>query len=89
MIFFKLIIRIFIELRILTFLLNKDYLFEFNYARVYVYIINVEILFIYIKNDIDIVKIVSRYFNLNIIIEYNVDLCFIIYLNDYDLMTES
>ena len=50
---------------------------------------NVEISFIYIKNDINIVKIVSRYFNLSIIIKYNVDLCFIIYLNNYDLMTKS
>ena len=50
---------------------------------------NVEISFIYIKNDINIVKIVSRYFNLSIIIKYNVDLCFIIYLNNYDLITKS
>ena len=57
--------------------------------RIYVHIINVEIFFIYIKNDVDIVKIVFRYFNLNIIIEYNVDLYLIIYLNNHDLITKS
>ena len=56
-IFFKSIIKIFIELRILTLLLNKDYLFEFNYAKTYIHIINAEISFIYIKNDINIVKV--------------------------------
>ena len=50
---------------------------------------NVEIFFIYIKNDINIVKIVFRYFNLNIIIEYNVDSYFIIYLNNHDLTTKN
>ena len=88
-IFFKSIIKIFIELYISTLLLNKDYLFEFNYTKVYAHIINVEIFFIYIKNDINIVKIVFRYFNLNIIIEYNVNSYLIIYLNDYNLMIKN
>ena len=81
--------RIFIELRISTSLSNKDYLFEFNYTKVYAHIINVEILFIYIKNDIDIFKIVSRHFNLNIIVKYNVDLCLATHLSDYDLITKN
>ena len=50
---------------------------------------NVEIFFIYIKNDINIVKIVFRHFNLNIIIKYNVDLYLIIYLNDHNLMMKN
>ena len=79
----------FIELRISISLLNKDYLFEFNYTRTYAYIINVDVFFIYIENDIDIFKIVSRHFMLNIIIEYNVDLCLAAYLSDYDLITKS
>ena len=89
MIFFKLIIKVFIKLRILIYLLKKNYLFEFNYIKVYIYIINVDISFIYIKNDIDIFKILFRYFNLNIIIEYNVDLCFAAHLNDYNLIIKS
>ena len=88
-IFFNLITRIFIELRISTLLLNKNYLFEFNYTRIYAHIINVEVLFIYIKNDIDIFKIVSRHFNLNIIIKYNVDLCLATHSSDHDLITKS
>ena len=81
--------RVFIELRISTSLSNKDYLFEFNYMKIYAHIMNAEILFIYIKNDIDIFKIVSRHFNLNIIIEYNVDLCLAVHSNDHDLITKS
>ena len=81
--------RIFIELRISTFLLNKNYLFEFNHTKVYAHIINAEILFIYIKNDIDTFKIVFRHFNLNIIIKYNVDLCLAAHLSDHDLITKN
>ena len=88
-IFFNSMTRVFIELRISTPLLNKDYLFEFNHTRVYAHIMNVEISFIYIKNDIDIFKIVSRHFNLDIIIEYNVDLCLAVHSSDHDLTTKS
>ena len=88
-IFLNSIMRIFIELRISTSLSNKDYLFEFNHTKVYAHILNVEVFFIYIKNDIDIFKIVFRHFNLNIIIEYNVDLCLATHLNDHDLITKN
>ena len=50
---------------------------------------NVDIFFIYIKNNVNIVKVVSRYFNLNIIIKYNVDSYLVIYLNDYDLIMKN
>ena len=50
---------------------------------------NIKISFIYIKNDINIIKIVFRYFNLNIIIKYNADSYLIIYLNDYNLTMKS
>ena len=86
---FKSIIRIFIDLRISTFLLNKNYLFEFNHAKTYAHIINVDVFFIYIKNDIDIIKIISRYFNLNMIIKYNIDFCLAAHSNDYDLITKN
>ena len=89
MISLNLMMRIFIELRISTFLLNKDYLFKFNHMRVYAHIVNVEVFFIYIKNDVDIFKIVSRHFNLNIIIEYNVDLCLAVHSSDHNLITKN
>ena len=57
--------------------------------KVYVYIMNVEVFFICIKNDVDIFKIVSRHFNLNIIVEYNVDLCLATHLSDHDLITKN
>ena len=82
-------IRIFIELRISASLSDKDYLFEFNYMRVYAHIINAEVFFICIKNDVDIFKIVFRHFNLGIIVKYNVDLCLAAHLSDYDLITKS
>ena len=85
----NLITRIFIELRISTPLLNKNYLFKFNYTKAYAHIINVKIFFIYIKNDINIFKIVSRHFNLNIIIKYNVDSCLAAHSNDHDLITKN
>ena len=81
--------RIFIELRISTSLSDKDYLFEFNHMKVYAHIMNVEIFFIYIKNDVDIFKIVFRHFNLNIIVEYNVDLCLAAHSNDHDLIIKN
>ena len=86
---FKSIIKIFIELRISTFLLNKNYLFEFNYTKVYVYIINVDVFFICIKTDANIFKIVFRHFNLNIIVKYNVDLYLAAQLSDHDLITKN
>ena len=88
-IFLNLITRVFIELRISALLSDKDYLFEFNYTKVYAHIMNVEVFFIYIKNDVDIFKIVFRYFNLNIIVKYNVDLCLATHLNDYDLIMKN
>ena len=88
-IFFKSIIKIFVELYISTFLLNKNYLFEFNYMRTYIHIINVEISFIYIKNDIDIIKTIFQHFNLNTIIKYNVDLCLATHSNDHDLIIKN
>ena len=88
-IFFNSMTRIFIELRISTSLSDKNYLFEFNYTKVYVHIMNVEVFFIYIKNDVDIFKIVFRHFNLNIIVKYNVDLCLAIHSSDYDLITKN
>ena len=89
MIFLNLMTRIFIELRISASLSDKDYLFEFNYTRVYAHIINAEVFFIYIKNDVDTFKIVSRHFNLNIIVKYNVDLYLATHPNDHDLITKN
>ena len=89
MIFFKSIIRIFIELRISTFLLNKNYLFEFNHAKTYAHIMNVDVFFIYIKNYIDIVKIVFRHFNLDIIIKYNINFYLVAHSNDHDLIIKN
>ena len=88
-IFFNSIMRIFVELRISTLLSNKDYLFEFNYTKVYVHIVNVEVFFICIRNDVNIFKVVPRHFNLNIIIKYNVDSYFATHSNDYNLITKS
>ena len=47
--------------------------------KIYIYIVNIYISFIYIKNDIKLKKIIFRYFNLNIVVEYNVDLYYAIH----------
>ena len=73
--------RLFIELRTFTPLPDRDYLFKLNYLEVYAYIVDVNIFFIYIKNDIDSVIIISRYIDLETLIEYNVEYYYIAYLD--------
>ena len=70
-------------MRISLLLLNKNYFFEFNLTKIYIYIVDVYISFVCIKNDIKSKKIIFRYFNLNIVVEYNVDLCYVIYFEHY------
>ena len=71
------------KIRISLLLLNKNYLFEFNLIKIYIHIVNVYISFVYIKNDIKSKKIIFYHFNLNIVVEYNVDLCYAIHFEHY------
>ena len=61
-------------MRISLLLSNKNYFFEFNLIKIYIHIVNIHISFVCIKNNIKLKKIISPYFNLNIVVEYNVDL---------------
>ena len=70
-------------MRISLLLLNKNYFFEFNLIKVYVHIVDIHISFIYIKNDIKSKKIIFRYFNLDIVVEYNVDLYYVIHFKHH------
>ena len=79
----------FIEFRILIFLLNKDYLFEFNHVNIYTYIININIFFVCFKNDFDVSIIVFRHVNLDIIIEYKIDFCYTTYPENHGLIIEK
>ena len=88
-IFLNLMMKIFIELRISIFLSNKNYLFKFNHTKIYAHIINAEIPFIYIRNNVNIFKIVSRHFNLDIIVKYNVNLYLATHSNDHDLIIKN
>ena len=70
-------------MRISLLLLNKNYFFEFNLKKIYIYIIDINILFVYIKNDIKSKKMIFRYINLEIIVKYNIDSCYIVYFEYY------
>ena len=76
-------------MRISLSLLNKNYFFEFNLIKIYIHIVDVYILFIYIKNNIKLKKIIFCYFNLNIVVEYNVDLYYAIYFKHYLYVIEK
>ena len=75
------ITRLFIELRTSIPLLDRDYLFKLSYLEAYAYIVDANILFIYIKNNIDSVIIISRYIDLEILIKYNVEYYYTAYLD--------
>ena len=75
--------KIFVKMRISLLLLNKNYFFKFNLIKIYVYIVDVHISFVYIKNNIKSKKIIFRYFNLNIVVKYNVDSYYIIHFKYY------
>ena len=66
-------------MRISLLLLNKNYFFEFNLKKVYIHIVDINILFVCIKNNIKSKKMISRYINLRIVIKYNIDSCYIVY----------
>ena len=72
-----------IKIRIYSFLLNRNYFFNFNLLKTYVYIINVNIFLIYVKNEKKIAKIILKYLNIKIIIEYDDNIYYIIYSNNY------
>jgi len=50
---------------------------------VYTYIINTSLPFIYIKNNTKVVRVISTYSYLSIIIKYNTDFYYTTYLEDY------
>ena len=70
-------------MRIRLFLSNRNYFFDFNLSNVYVYIVNVNIFFIYVKNEKKIAKIILKYSNFKIIVKYDDDVYYIIYLNNH------
>ena len=49
----------------------------------YTYIINTSLPFIYIKNNTKVVRVISTYSYLSIIIKYNTDFYYTTYLEDY------
>ena len=77
----NIITRLSIELRTFTPLLNRDYLFKLNYLEVYAYIVDANISFIYVKNNINSVIIISRYIDLETLVEYNAEYYYIAYLD--------
>ena len=71
--------RLSIELRIFTLLPDRDYLFKSNYLETYAYIVDINIFFIYVKNNTDSVIIIPRYIDLKTLIEYNAEYYYIAY----------
>ena len=77
----NIITRLSIKLRTSTLLPDRDYLFKPSYLEAYAYIVDANILFIYVKNNTDSVIIISRYTDLETLIEYNVEYYYIAYLD--------
>ena len=65
--------RLSIKLRTSTPLSDEDYLFKSSYLEVYAYIVDVNISFIYVKNNTNSAIIISRYIGLETLIEYNAE----------------
>ena len=76
-------------MRTSLFLSNKNYFFKFNLIKIYIHIVDVYISFVYIKNDIKSKKKKFRYFNLNIVVEYNVDLYYVIHFEHHLYVVEK
>ena len=82
-------VRIFVKMRISLLLSDRDYFFEFNLKKVYVHIVDINILFVCIKNDIKSKKMISRYINLKTVVEYNVDSYYIVHLEYHLYIAEK
>ena len=71
--------RLSVELRTFTPLPDRDYLFKLSYLEAYAYIVDANIPFIYVKNNTDSAIIISRYIDLETLVEYNVEYYYIVY----------
>ena len=69
-------IRISVKMRISLLLSDRNYLFELNLKGVYAHIVDINILFVYIKNDIKSKKMIPRHANLKTVVKYDIDSCY-------------
>ena len=89
---FNMIISIIdLKCRSLKLLNDRDFLFEsqkFDTLSIYAYIINHNILKIFIRNNINYVMNLSRKIKLRMIINYEITKCYVINFSEYDFITK-
>ena len=78
--------------RFFKLLYNRDFLFEsqkLDTLLIYVYIVNYNMLKIFIRNNINYIISLSRKVKLKMIINYEITKCYIINLSKYDFITKT
>ena len=81
-----------LKCRSLKLLNDRDFLFKsqkLDILLVYTYIVNHNISKIFVKNDINYVKGLSRKVKLKIIIDYQITRCYVIDFFKYNLITKA
>ena len=64
-------------------ILDKNYLFEFNFSNTYSYIVDVFVWFVYVKNDFNTSLETSRYAYMNQLVEFEKQDCYQISFEDH------
>ena len=82
------ITRLPVELRTSTPLPDRDYLFKSSHSEVYAHIVDVNIPFIYVKNNTNSAIIIPRYTDLETLVEYNAEYYYTVYPDQYKLIVE-
>ena len=62
--------QIFIQIRENKIILNRDYFFKSKFSNVYVYVIDINLFFICVRNESIIFFHIRRYFIMNDIVEF-------------------
>ena len=72
-----------------TSLSNRDFLFKLEMQNVYIYLINANFIFIFIRNDIDFSFIISRKYKIGSIIKYKTEKSYPLNMKNYFLIIKS
>ena len=78
----NIIVKLSIDLRDDS-ILDKDYLFEFNFSNTYAHIVDVFVWFVYVKNDFNTSLEISRHAHMNQLVEFEKQDCYQISSEDH------
>ena len=65
----NIIVKLSIDLRD-DFIFDKNYLFELNFSKIYAYIVDVFVWFVYVKNDLNTSLEISRHAHMSQLVEF-------------------